>query len=59
VISGLYDAKHADSKNWPMTELHQIDLTKKSLAAMSAAGRKLLLLLGQSRRASPFGDRLV
>ena len=38
----------ANSVNWPMTEIYQIDLTKKQLAAMPEAERRLLLLLGHA-----------
>jgi hypothetical protein len=40
----------ADAKNWkqPMTEIYQVDLTKRQLEAMRGAERRLLLLLGHA-----------
>jgi hypothetical protein len=48
-----------NSKKWPMTEIHQIDLTKRSLAAMPDAERKLLLLLGHATNEINVFQKLV
>src|SRR5664279_4561218 len=42
-----------------MTEIHQIDLTKQSLAAMPGAERKLLLLLGHATNEINVFQKLV
>ena len=45
--------------NRPVTEIHSIDLTKRSLAAMPAAERKLLLLLGHATNEINVFQKLV